>query len=93
MISCKTQKYVSGTLRNRLQILLFSSFKSKSINLYSPWNDKKSYDFLMIPGGIEVNQFTEICLILEDKFWDDPYLILTWHKSTLVWVTGCTFVP
>ena len=22
----------------------------------------------MIPGGIEVNQFTEICLILEDKF-------------------------
>ena len=26
----------------------------------------------MISGGIEVNQFTKICLILEEKFGDDP---------------------
>ena len=28
----------------------------------------------MISGGIEVNKFSKICLILEAKFWDGPLL-------------------
>ena len=40
-------------LRNRRQILLL--ILSELVNLHSTWNNQKSYDFLMISGGIEVS--------------------------------------
>ena len=42
------------------------------MNFYSPWNHQKTYGFLMISGGTEVNQFAQVFLILEAKFGDDP---------------------
>ena len=41
------------------------------INFYFVLNYQKPC-FLMISGGIEVNQFSQIRLILEAKFGDDP---------------------
>ena len=38
---------------DRLQISLL--MLSELINFYSPWNHQKTYGFLMISGGIEVN--------------------------------------
>ena len=35
----------------------------------------------MISGGIEINQFTQIRLILEVKFGDDSFLLL--HNESL----------
>ena len=46
-------------LRDSRQILHLILGEFKGINdLYSPWNHQKTYGFLMISGGIEVNQFT-----------------------------------
>ena len=41
-------------------------------NFYSPLNHQKPVGFLMISGGLEVNLFAKIRLILEVKFRDDP---------------------
>ena len=43
-------------LRNRREIslLILSEFKQKII-FYSPWNQQKTYGFLMISGGMKVN--------------------------------------
>ena len=50
-------------------ILVLSEFKQ--INFNSPWNHQKIYGFLMIPGGIDVNKFAQIPLILETKSEDN----------------------
>ena len=44
---------------------------SKLINFYSFWSHLKTFSFLMISGGIEVNQFSEIRLKLEVKSGND----------------------
>ena len=44
---------------------------SELISFYFPWNHQKIKDFVMILGGIEINHFAEICLILEVGFGDD----------------------
>ena len=47
---------------------------NKLINFYSPSpsNHQKTYGFLMISGGIKINQFALIRLSLEVKFADGP---------------------
>ena len=44
-----------------------------------PSNHQKTYDFLMISEGTEVNQFNYICLILEVKFGRDPLFQIQAH--------------
>ena len=34
---------------------------------------QKTYSFLIMSGGIEVNKFIKICLILEAEFEENPY--------------------
>ena len=47
---------MAASLGDRLQIsLLGLSELSELINLYSPWNNQKTYAFLMISGEIEVS--------------------------------------
>ena len=45
---------------------------SELIDFYPPWNHQKTYGFLMISGGIKVNWFAEIHLIVEATFGDEP---------------------
>ena len=40
--------------RLQISLLMLSEFM-RLINFYSPWNHQKTYGFLMISGGIEVN--------------------------------------
>ena len=54
-IWCLGKKLKFKLLRDLLQILLVTI--SELINFYSPWNHQKTYGFLMISGGTEVNQF------------------------------------
>ena len=49
--------------------LILSAFKR--ILLSNPLKSLQNH-FLMISGGTEVNQFAQICLILEAKFGKDP---------------------
>ena len=47
---------VSTVIRNCLQsLLLILSELSQFINFIPPWNHQRTYGFLMISGGIEVN--------------------------------------
>ena len=41
-----------------------------------PGNYQKTYDFMMIAEAIEVNKFTQIHLMLEVKFEDNPLVSL-----------------
>ena len=41
---------------------------SEKVNFCSPWKHQKTIDFLMVSGGIEVDKFAQIYLILEAKF-------------------------
>ena len=40
--------------------------------MYSLWNNPIIVGFLIVSGGIEVNQYARIHLILEAKFGDNP---------------------
>ena len=52
--------------RVRLQISLLKLTKIEEINWpLLPWSHKKTYNFLMISGGIEIIEFAHICLTLE----------------------------
>ena len=55
---------------------------SEFIKFYSRWNYQKTYGFLMILGGIKVNWFTQICLILEVKLGGDPLFRSLWIFTT-----------
>ena len=50
---------------------------SEFIKFYSPWNFQKTYGFLF-SGGIKVNWFTQICLIIEVKLGVDPLFKSLW---------------
>ena len=50
---------------------------SEFIKFYSPWNFQKTYGFLF-SGGIKVNWFTQICLIIEVKLGEDPLFKWLW---------------
>ena len=45
---------------------------SELTDFYYLWYYQKTYGFLMISGGIEVNKFAHIRSILEAKFEDHP---------------------
>ena len=70
--------FTKQLLRVCLQISLLKLRKFKRIHyILFPQNHQKEIDFLMISAGIQVYQFTEICLVLEAKFRDDhlsPFL-------------------
>ena len=38
------------------------------LSFIPPWNHQQTVGFLMISGGIEVNEFTQMRVILEAKF-------------------------
>ena len=44
----------------------------------------KSYGFLMISGGIEVNWLAQTCLILEPKFADNPEAFNDYNIEVIV---------
>ena len=55
-------------------VLQLSKELNKLINFHTAWNHETN-DFLMISQEVKVNQFAWICLILEEKFWDNPLFI------------------
>ena len=66
--------------KGRLQISLLKLTKIEEINwLLFPWSHKKTYNFLMISGGIEIIEFAQIRLILEATLRD--YTLLLSQKA------------
>ena len=72
------------SVRDRLQIslLLLSAFKCTNFN--SPWNQQKSYGFLMISGGIEVDWFGWIGLMSGVKFGDNSFVLIIFWLWTVI---------
>ena len=56
----KMEKMIIMWIMDCLQIslLTMSEFKRIDFNFYSPWNHQKTIDFLIIPGGTEIYEFT-----------------------------------
>ena len=44
----------------------------REIQILSPWSHQKTVGFLITLGGIKINQFAKVWLILEAKFGGDP---------------------
>ena len=54
------------------------------VNFYSPWNCQKTYGFLMISGGIEVDLLVHIRSELES---DHPLFKLSWRDHLQISLT------